>query len=303
MATCWRLSKITTTDQRVVTFDYAADSYMCDIHYAPQMIERYVNNKGYDVVYNDGRSGYSGFLTMPSRLTKITYGDETIAFNYDRDTSYGNLFLQNSGCLFWKGGLKGYRYSYGILQEINNMRFSVFMGITPRTTEYATQMAIAEKITHDYLSGITVTKNGRKVLSIGFYYMKSRNRRLLRIVMFSASEKASSQSSDYTWQKYAYEMEYNLNKKEDNLWPTRNALTYTDSWGYYSRYSSNPINNGEWLYSKSYLESEFRLRDANLATTLVYTLNSIKYPTGGKTTLEYEISTTTPRCSTSRLAP
>ena len=290
MATCWRLSKITTTDQRVVTFDYAADSYMCDIHYAPQMIERYVNNKGYDVVYNDGRSGYSGFLTMPSRLTKITYGDETIAFNYDRDTSYGNLFLQNSGCLFWKGGLKGYRYSYGILQEINNMRFSVFMGITPRTTEYATQMAIAEKITHDYLSGITVTKNGRKVLSIGFFYMKSRNRRLLRTVMFSASEKASSQLGDYTWQKYDYEMEYNLNKTEDNLWPTRNALTYTDSWGYYSRYSSNPINNGEWLFSKSYLESEFRLRDANLATTLVYTLNSIKYPTGGKTTLEYELN-------------
>ena len=28
MSTCWRLSKITTTDQRVVNFEYAADSYM-----------------------------------------------------------------------------------------------------------------------------------------------------------------------------------------------------------------------------------------------------------------------------------
>ena len=33
MATCWRLSKITTIDKRIICLDYAADSYMCDIHY------------------------------------------------------------------------------------------------------------------------------------------------------------------------------------------------------------------------------------------------------------------------------
>ncbi len=38
MATCWRLSKITTIDKRIIRLDYAADSYMCDIHYAPQMV-------------------------------------------------------------------------------------------------------------------------------------------------------------------------------------------------------------------------------------------------------------------------
>lgn len=289
MATCWRLSKITTTDQRVVTFDYAADSYMCDIHYAPQMITSYVNNKGYGVVHNYGRSGYSGFLTMPSRLTKITFDDETVTFKYDRDTSYGNLFLQNSGCLFWRDNQYDYRYSYGMQHKINDRRFSLFMGVTPSSSEDVTQNAIAKKITHDYLSGITVTKSG-KVLDIGFGYKKSRNRRLLSTVRFSVDKMAIADLSDDAGQGYAYDLEYYLDDTQVNLWPARNALTYTDSWGYYSRYGSNPSNRGEWQLSKSYVESDFQLRYANLTTTLVYALKSIKYPTGGKTTLEYELN-------------
>ena len=38
VSTCWRLTKITTVDNRIIDFKYVADSYMCDIHYAPQLL-------------------------------------------------------------------------------------------------------------------------------------------------------------------------------------------------------------------------------------------------------------------------
>ena len=110
-ATCWRLSKITTIGNRVINFEYKADSYMCDIHYAPQMIKFYENNKVIEPYYNFGRTAYSGFLMMPSRLIKISSDYETINFTYKRDTGYGNMFNQNTGCLFWDNA--NCRYMYG----------------------------------------------------------------------------------------------------------------------------------------------------------------------------------------------
>ena len=86
VSTCWRLSKITTVDKRVVVFKYHADSFMCDIHYAPQQIICYDGDlPGFQK--NFGRTGYSGFLTMPARLVEISSDDEKIRLKYERDNN------------------------------------------------------------------------------------------------------------------------------------------------------------------------------------------------------------------------
>ena len=391
MATCWRLSKITTTDNRVVTFEYAADSYMCDIHYAPQMVNIYKDNKGYGTQCNTGRTGYSGFLTMPSRLLKISSEYETVSFRYSRDNSYGNLFLKNSGCLFWYDNQYGYydnnyRYSYGqINDEFKVNRFSVFMGVHPLKTEGETRQAIANKITQDYLSGISVQVSGIKTIDIAFNFDIVRLRRLLSSIKFNTIKRIavkedidSEEDADNDYSKkvsgdilceeesknsteltdtlnlrnnskvvdklnavitspmnyladvshvetedntiygeepeiematlikddiaidvsdfpfdqkdFEYRFEYYKAADDNALWPQRNPLTYTDSWGYYSRSGSNPSNSGEWQLGRKYTESEFGKRLASLIDTRNFVLKDIIYPTGGKTSFEYELN-------------
>lgn len=321
MATCWRLSKITTVDGRVANFEYAADSYMCNIHYAPQMLE--YNTYPVIRIYNKGISGYSGFLTMPSRLLKISCDDDSICFKYNRDNDYGNLFFNNTNCLYWTEPEA--RYLYGsIEQQFRANRFSLFMGVSPLETVNETRNAIASRITHDYLSEITVKKSITDILSVSFNLTQISNRKLLTKIVFNKNnmtEYSAPFTDDFINPKigplgdgvnsfnggevippdgqysmvfmekeYEYRFEYYLDSNVNNMWPDRNPLTYTDSWGYYSRYGSDPNNCGEWQLSRSYTENEYGIRPASLVPTRYYVLKNIIYPTGGRTLFEYELN-------------
>lgn len=338
VATCWRLSKITTVDRRVVKFLYKADSYMCDIHYAPQAMYYFENNRGVGMHLDNGRAGYSGFLTMPARLMEISADNETVSFSYERDAYYGSLFLKNSGCLYWSDRefAGPMRYGYGALsQEMSAHRFMLFMGVQPLSSERATRDAIAQKITHDYLSCISVQKQNSWVVDIITNFQKIRGRRLLSSLKFevpktwpsderrnlspgfvstrrgskaasiedakdeedegintrieSDDENSGSRGSGLgSLTEYMYKFEYYLDSNQERLWPVRNPLTYTDSWGYYSRLSSNQSNSGEWRISAVYTNEDFRTRTPSLQSTKMFVLKSITYPTGGITELEYE---------------
>lgn len=383
MSTCWRLSKITTIDKRVVNFEYAADSYMCDIHYGPQIIYSYVNNKGVGMQNNCNRTGYTGFLTMPSRLLKIKCDDEVVTFNYKRDYAYGNLFQYNSGCLYWKQKINGMydentRYGYGYMDyEFSNNKFSLFLGIRPLQTEYDTRDAIAKKITQDYLTNISFQKAGSKLLDVKFIMSSVRNRRLLNSIQFcptdvgkvnlgtqidfenieiadfgdkviikgdnnltgntsltgtllsntsanniknsgaieigknsislssldtqknegsllaNSNELSKNRGDDFisvmeATKEYEYKFDYYTNSDQEKLWPIRNPLTFTDSWGYYSRNGYNPMNKGEWQLAHSFVTSDFAVRLPSFNDTRIFTLKNITYPTGGKTEFQYE---------------
>lgn len=346
MSTCWRLSKITTIDKRVVDFEYTADSYMCDIHYGPQIIYSYVDNKCAGIQNNCNKTGYTGFLTMPSRLLNIKYNDEIVTFNYTRDSAYGNLFQYNSGCLYWKQNANGFydentRYGYGYMDyEFSNNKFSLFLGIRPLQNENDTRNAIAKKITQDYLTNISVQKEGSKLLGVKFNMANVRNRRLLRSIRFyptnaekrnidtridfdnptivdigdkvkiksditltkNTQKEKGSLSDNETFKnngedpisvkeatkEYEYKFDYYTNSDQEKLWPIRNPLTFTDSWGYYSRNGYNPVNKGEWQLAHSFVTSDFAVRNPSFNDTRIFTLKSITYPTGGKTEFEYE---------------
>lgn len=340
VATCWRLSKITTVDRREVKSLYKADSYMCDIHYAPQAMYYFENNKGVTMHLDNGRAGYSGFLTMPARLIEISTDDETVSFSYERDAYYGTLFLKNSGCLYWSQREFGgpLRYTYGAeFNEMNAHRFMLFTGVQPLSSERATRDAIAQKITHDYLSRVSVHRQNYSIVNVIPNFQQIRGRRLLSGLKFEVPDswpsdelhkfdlvldaqqgqpctslgkesrtggtcnKNVNKNAEIGAEKnglngsrsgfsteYTYKFEYYLDSNHEKLWAVRNPLTYTDSWGYYSRFGSNQSNSGEWRISAIYTDADFRTRTPSLHSTKVFVLKNLTYPTGGTTELEYE---------------
>ncbi|MCR5270738.1 MAG: RHS repeat protein [Prevotella sp.] len=330
IATCWRLSRIITPEGRALNFEYAADSYMCDIHFAPQTVYMYVENQCLGSQLNWGRSGYSGFLMMPVRLMKISSENETVCFNYYRDTNYGSFFLKNTQCLYWEEKQNqyysdNYRYSYGsIFQTFKKARFYLFLNINPeyRASENQIRKEIAEKITQDYLTSISIKRNNKDFQQIKFNFHTVNNRYLLSNVKFISRESLSlndevdmidSPSDDTIVHKrkenlrlvlppyedhkstfkdlmrYEYKFEYYLDDNLSNQWPERNPLTYTDSWGFYSRFGYNPDIRGEWKLSGSYGSELYGVRYPSLVDTREYVLKSIVYPTGGKTLFDYEL--------------
>lgn len=323
MATCWRLSKITTVDQRIVTFEYAADSYMCDIRYAPQKVTYYSDHEVNSAKSQDniGYSAYTGFLLMPSRLLAIHSDDESVNFEYERDASYGEMFQKSSQCLYWSENSVRYMYNK-IEQQLALSRFTLFMGVNASNNAYETRNSIAQKITQDYLSGIKVRKSNSMVMDLYFSFATVQYRKLLSHIKYISEGQLTmvddcidepispiikdpiikSQSrggameqpvSDHsasiinTVKNYEYSFDY---YQDGELWPERIPLTYTDTWGYYNRNGANPNNSGEWSFSNQYTPSEFGVRPASLPETKVFVLKSIVYPTGGKTTFEYELN-------------
>ncbi len=321
MATCWRLSKITTIDQRVINFEYAADSYMCDIHYAPQLIKRYVDGVEYAPGHqsNTGKAGYNGFLMMPSRLKKISSDNESICFNYQRDTLYGKHFLDSSQqCLYWT--TPDSRYAYSNLQDIDResyyLRFCQFLNIDVNspTNVNNTCNAIASKITHDYLDYITVMNPLGRILQIHFAYNNNNQRHLLTRIAFTTEKAPDDEPLKPAIGDTMFPMEprdsmmplnanhnnrptnvsevwlggenvynYNFEYYCDAVWPNYNPMTYTDSWGYYNK-------SGNWKFVGEYFSNDFKLRPASSDDTKLLTLKSISYPTGGKTVFEYELN-------------
>lgn len=198
VSTCWRLTKITTVDNRIIDFKYVADSYMCDIHYAPQTIAYYDDNACFRKEYNTGRSGYSGFLIMPSRLEKIISSNEIVLFNYRRDRNYGEMFLQNTGCLYWSTSSVPYgdpRYFFNFERELSAHSFCLFTDVVPSRSDSETQREIAKKITQDYLTSIAVYgaksfnldwMNKTPRIEISFDLEGIRRRRLLSKISISA---------------------------------------------------------------------------------------------------------------------
>lgn len=336
IATCWRLSRITTVDKKVINFEYASDSYMCDIHYAPQLISEWTS-RFYPyppcrrTEENYGKYGYSGFLTMPARLIKISSDNESISFNYNRDESYGDLFLSTTQCLYWdkeKEDDDYIRHQYGnylTYEDLDDNRFFFYMGIEKREKEKENREAIAKKLTQDYLSAMEIVRPDGNNMKVKFYYITECKRKLLSNIQFSSegfteyiespigdiivpvnSESSirqipnqavingiitdAQESVISSKREYQYKFEYNLGNQPEEKWPNRSPLTFTDSWGYFSRNGYNSKDKREWSATYDYIESDYKIREPSEFDTEIFTLKSIGYPTGGKTELQYELN-------------
>lgn len=402
VSSCWRLSKIQTVDNHVVTFDYATDGKMCDVRYAPQnikdtMLKKYgqyiylydpeswirknvddsyvykiekdsVWIKGYsavtlskvlkqdkyhhvsnelivanrkvkigdDFVYvfscnfeslkkenvavglqitdgshdvspedgiaefradnNTEYAGYSGFLSMPVRLCKITSESEKLEFNYERDAYYGNQFYNGSNSLYHVGESDWSRLNggrMGIVHDEYDM-FAMF-GLLPDNyrKEREMQQLIAEKLMCYYLKNISVNKCTHEDLLISFNIDidKSRHHALLKEISFANhnvlrsklinGEEEASKSGDIL---KSYKFNYYNEGNERLLWSGNTPKIYTDSWGYY-----NNVNGGQWKIPVD-VKGYSCIRVPNLESTKTYVLKEMIYPTGGSSVYEYELN-------------
>ncbi len=296
ISSCWRLSKIKTVDNHEISFEYATDGRMCDVRYAPQFI-RHTNNSGnrknhgFSADNNKEIDGYTGFLLMPVRLTKISTKTEILEFNYEQELTYGNQFEVNSDCLYyipniyWTGWS---RVELNLNSNYNPYNFYGMFDYLPTVdnlyrNKKGMQKLIAEKLKCYYLKSIRVRRLPLDLI-ISFDIDKKRHHSLLKEISYFNQDVLSSlpvkDGKDYMSYKFSY---YNEDNKE-LLWPTTTPKIYTDSWEYYCGYG-----DGLWRIPAD-IETCRRIRNPRLETTKTYVLKEIVYPTGGSSEYEYELN-------------
>lgn len=291
IATTWKLTKIITPDNRIVTYGYEADEMICDLRYIPQS----------QVVYNypfhpsnpsSGRNGMTGFLVMPVRLVGVETPDETLSFDYFLDSSYGNRFWAEA--LGWNEDEYYPNDIYNPIHDFDMKQFSVFMKteLDYRTSPLL-QQSVREQLKHFVLRRINIHDkyDGSHMLSIYFDYVFNNRKKLSSIISrkglsLSASHPASASGSfdspflklpasvapDKDWE---YRFEYNM----ENPMPDSYTNPATDYWGYYV--GSNVSFAALPEFTKPAPNRKYAQSDV---------LTEITYPTGGKSRFEYELN-------------
>ena len=281
--TTWRLSKITTTDKRVIEFKYDTSAIMCDIRYVPQYRMQYGTIQEQTSPYEIGWRGFTGFLLFPACLTSITTPNETIDFTYFKESRYGDRLNRNSKALYWENTGMTRLQTYSLNIEDPSQQFLVFMNTARRENEKTTRNAIADKLTHNVLHRIAIknkfTGNGH---SLYFGYVDSSNERMKLTSVITRTG-----VPDIIRGQYGYEIPaeisgddmpaYSFSYDRSQTMPYRYSMTKTDSWGYY--------NGGEVSISAT---PSFTTIYPSLSATKAETLSEIRYPTGGRTTFAYE---------------
>ena len=272
----WKLTRITTTDNRIADFTYDVRELRSDIRYCPQKSVLYGNS----VYLNNGRAGYIGFLHFSTLLSKISTGDTNVDFVYKRDNDYGYKFYM--GALWWNDKKSADRMdAFLYSKESTAKQFMTFIPRVPTKTDYG---SIINALCRKSLRGIHISdRNFDK--SVYFSYQKGIGREKLDSIVFRRGiidNKAieneyippfDESEDDYSMQHYSFEYNNDItfNKKYEE--------SCYDSWGYY---------NGKIEKISDY--PSFSLSSPKLEFTKAETLKSITYPTGGKSEFEYELN-------------
>lgn len=281
--TTWRLSKITTTDKRVIEFKYSTSAVMCDIRYIPQYRMQYGTVQEQTNPDQIGWRGFTGFLLFPACLTSIVTPNETIGFTYFQERNYGDRFFNSSKALYWENAGMTRLQTYSSNIEDPALQFFVFMNTGKLESEYTTRKTIADKLTHNVLHRISIKKNfSENGRSYYFGYIESSSERLKL-----SSIVTRTGIPDIIKEQWGYGIPaetsgddmpiYSFRYDKSQTMPYRYSMTKTDSWGYY--------NGGEVSISAN---PSYTTIYPSLSATRAETLSEIKYPTGGRTTFKYE---------------
>ncbi len=222
IATSWKLKRVMTVDGEFATFEYKDDAFTCDIHYSPQYsfshlsgddlkmnsspslwdaicpMSLFKNAANYFLdgasdnissgVCNYGRSGLTGSLTMPSRLTKIeTTKREVIDFVYKRSYE-GYRYLDQTGCLYWtedkQKRMEMYNLSNNIAPELRPERFFLFVNpnVREQSSDNKIRASIASCLTNYLLDSVIVS--GNNALDIAFKWNTVSSVKLLSEISF-----------------------------------------------------------------------------------------------------------------------
>lgn len=265
IATTWKLTKVTTPDNRIITLTYDTRPLMCDIRYSPSYSlvtgAATTNNQPLSV----GRKGYTGFLLFPVLLKKITTEDETVTFIYDRDTKYGERLSYNGlQALYWEatGYIKESPYLFA--PEEPAEQFLLFTDVVKGPSETITRQRIASNLKSYKLRTMKIQSLGTDSADFYDFWFEDDNHSNGRLRLYGIGHG---------------DQQYRFYYDKNQLMPWRYTQAATDSWGFY--------RGGEVSISST---PTFSLKQPVLAAARAETLREIKYPTGGKSLFSYELN-------------
>lgn len=268
VATTWRLSKITTIDGRTITFGYDTSQLIADIRFVPQYRSLQTAN-GCTALqpYQIGKMGYTGFLVFPVLLKSIETDDELCTFAYKTDVAYGSRFPKLS--LYWKAGQAFRVAPFRFPDEDPGNQFLIFL---PKTSYGSTDpyTRIKNSLCRKFLNTINIdSKHGGKSKYFSFGYTTTSGTKSVRR---KVSLVQMSDDNELLW-KYGFKYDSQTIGSDGEYY----VINSSDSWGYYNgtniKISDTP---------------DFKLKNTLLQYAKAETLHEIIYPTGGKSTLEYE---------------
>lgn len=286
IATTWRLTKITTPEKRVITLVYEVLPLTCDLQYIPMFSMFYGQIAWQPSPYKYGLTGFTGFLLFPVALKHIITPNESIDFNYEEDTTFGQRLMPNGRyALYWntRGNIRGLSYSSAREDPVD--QFQVFMRNVDIDRNYPNQSRtnIANALKHYILSNISINNSDTAFSKkIYFIYQSGGRRKLTNII----ERKDVLVDSVSAYGMHQYYFKYNTTVSM----PEKYLVAGTDSWGYYHgdnvTYSSPTTN--------------YDIITPNLEATKAEVLTEITNPTGGKTLFDYELNNYSQMVDTSR---
>ncbi len=289
--TTWRLSKITTVDQRVITFTYDTSSIMLDQRYVPQ--QKILTGMACTPhTAQIGRNAMTGHLLFPVNIKTIQTPNETLEFNYFNENGYCDRFVDPY--LAWSHNVSYQRDDiYSNIEDPAN-QFSLFLGKGIDTSSEAElRNSIKAKLKSKVLHSIYVKRTGGAALkTIYFDYTYSLRRKLSLI-----TERRGNPALVEGWIQHPHGpyiftgynipelptegsvQEYHFTYNSSVTMPVDYVRAKADSWGYYSggtiEFASFPSFTKKTPI-KMYTEAEV--------------LKEIIFPTGGKSRFEYELN-------------
>lgn len=288
--TTWRLSKITTIDNRVIEFSYDTSGLLCDLKYVPQ----------HKIVYNMpctarlpqiGRSGMTGYLIFPVNIKTIKTSNETLEFNYFREPAYADQFVDNY--LAWK---EGEPYGRVDIFETNSTdpayQFHLLLGNNISTSsEYELRQSIKSKLTQNILHSLNIKNNDNGFSKTIYFDYTFLNRRKLSLI----TERNGSYNliPEYVRDGHGvsiligYKIPEFISKDEppEHRFMYNRSVTMpldyvrpaTDSWGYYIGKNVSFLDTPTFTLDSP----SFHFSTAEVLTTVIY-------PTGGRSNFEYQ---------------
>lgn len=311
-ATTWRLTKITTPDKRIITLEYSPLSQFCEFQRINQSDTlRSVVKKSLffpaesSVYYMDNKNtnfAFTGILTFPVLLKKITTPNEIINFRYKRDPDFGFMFLPNNGLcevLYHNNSdifSREPEPNEELLYLLMNFDLKEVGSLTHKR-ENNIYVAIANSFLYYYLTAIQTrsTKTGG-IQEVRFEYETDNRRKLSKIIMdeeqriFYFKKRVDQDNGRWHFNYPIYKdtiiytdmlidksFEYNFTYNKKMKMPKKFIVGETDYYGYYTGREISPtipsVNEYSTLWGS---EAEV--------------LTEIKFPTGGKTCFEYELN-------------
>ncbi|MDR3339241.1 MAG: hypothetical protein LBT25_03935, partial [Candidatus Symbiothrix sp.] len=285
--TSWYLTAIESPEGRSVTLDYLAGTPVCELKYSPFYRMAYNVTCDPQTPNTTGYKALSGYLLFPVYLSSITSSSASILF--DSHSSHSRRLNTNllvpSNTEIHPAPLSGIFNVADNTYQDNYLTFFEDIGSTFNTVQDL-KAALSDNIAWRLLDTVKIQANDTQanpyVMKYCFNYSDMAGYKMLDLLLSKRDLKegeSDDEENNFTeiTTLNAYHFTYNPNNS--STYPV--VIDAEDHWGYY---------NGGTVSLTSSVETVNNNKYSSLTATKAGTLSTIQYPTGGKTSFEYELN-------------